>query len=456
MSLKNFSKVKITQNDKSVWKLYKIDGTEVSSFYEWCLFIQDKFSYTTRDKYSQVVSKFLDFLVEFKIFEQSVTKLEFKNAIDSYKHLLTYGKDSSHKNLKEIAYSLNFNKIKRTSWSNNIAAINSFLNYVFDKEADEREYLAIKRNIIIPEEYQSVLKELNRTIILNNKEKESIKQKSFLANLCRSVGQISINRSISANNNRSNDSDFKNLDFPSIEISNLLLNTTSYRDRAIYSLLAGTGIRSSEAISLTWDMIDIPNQKVYITNQFNNDNESIKFKGRNTTETYFIPELKHIFFQALYQYQLLEAKSVNHNFVFQFLKGENYGEPYYKVSRQGFIKEFKKTVKRANIKPPFFNKNHFWTPHSLRHFYGVYMLNYIPLENKFGFSIEEVQKMMGHKSVIITQKYARKSSEYIKAQLEYAEKSIDGEKMTLKDFNNLLFNNFNKNNLIGVIDDKSN
>lgn len=183
MSLKNFSKVKIIQNNKSIWKLYKIDGTEVKSFYEWCEFIQDKFSYTTRDKYSQVVSKFLDFLVEVNIFEQCVTKLEFKEAINNYKYLLTYGKDCSDISLQLVAQNLDFNKIQQASWSNNIAAINSFLNYVFDKEADERDYIAAKKKVIIPQEYRSVLDELNKITILNSKEKEAIKQKSFLANL---------------------------------------------------------------------------------------------------------------------------------------------------------------------------------------------------------------------------------------------------------------------------------
>lgn len=446
MALKNFSKIELKQNDKTYWKLYKLDGTEVVPFGEWCLFIQNKYAYTTRDKYTQVVAKFLDYLVESNIFEQSVTRLELKESIDNYKLLLHVGKSVSDRKVKKIAEELDFNKIAPASWSNNISAINSFLKFVFEKEEDEREYLSVKHGINIPVEFRDVLPELNRVTTLTSFQKEAIKQKSFLANVCRKVGEIKVSAGIKVEVNVKSNIDLKRLDFPAVELPKLLANTSCYRDRAIYALLAGAGIRSSEALALKWDLIDIPNQKVYIEDPqgiyFSDqmtDSEKIKFKGRATSLTFFIPELRHIFFQALYEYQLKEAIfPSNHEYVFQYLVGKERGTPYYTVSRQGFIKEFKKTVKRANIKSPSFDKKYQWTPHSLRHFYGVYMLNYIPLENKYGFSIEEVQRMMGHKSVTVTQQYARKAIEYIQTQLEYAEMAMDGKNMTLKQFNEIL------------------
>lgn len=446
MSLKNFTKIKLNKNNKTYWKLYKINGDELVPFSEWTFFIQDKFAFQTRDKYSQVVSKFIDYLVEVKIFENIITKLELKQAIENYKQLLSHGKNVTDENLKEIAYNLDFNKISPSSWSNNIAAINSFLRFVFEKEEDEREYLLLKENIKLPEDFNNFLPELNRTINLTYFQKEALKQKSYLANLYRKTGDITISAGLKSNYNKVINPDLKRLDFPSIEIPNLLKNTSCYRDRAIYALLAGTGIRGSEAIALTWDQIDIENQKIYIINPFEKEvNEKLRFKGRETNQTFFIPELRHIFFQALYNYQLKEVKNdVNHNYVFQFLKGKDLGSPYYKVSRQGFINAFKKTVKRANIKPPLFNNSHSWTPHSLRHFYGVYMLNYIPLSNGNGFSIEEVQKMMGHKSVDVTKQYARTESEYIQAQLKYAELKMDSKDLSLNDFNKIILENMKK------------
>lgn len=264
MSLKNFSKIELKTNNKSYWKLYKLDGTEVIPFTDWCLFVQNKYAYTTRDKYAQVVAKFLDYLVEVNIFEQSVTRLELKESIDNYKLLLHVGKSVSDLKLKKIAEELDFNKIAPASWSNNISVINSFLKFVFEKEEDEREYLYVKNGIHIPIEFKDVLPELNRIITLNQFQKEAIKQKSFLANLCRKVGEIKVSAGIKSDINVKSNIDLKRLDFPAIELSKLLSNTSCYRDRAIYSLLAGTGIRTSEALALKWDLIDITNQKVYI------------------------------------------------------------------------------------------------------------------------------------------------------------------------------------------------
>ena len=72
------------------------------------------------------------------------------------------------------------------------------------------------------------------------------------------------------------------------------------------------------------------------------------------------------------------------------------------------------------------------------------MLNYIPLNNGYGFSLEEVQKMMGHKSIEVTKQYARTASEYIQTQLEYAELKINGEELSLNDFNKILLENLSK------------
>jgi integrase len=439
MSLKNFSKIKLTKNSQSYWKLYRLDGSEIIPFTEWTLGIQNKFSFSTRDKYTQVVSKFIDYLVEVNIFEQDVTRMELKQAVDGYKQLLSYGKSISENKLNKIANTLNFNAISPSSWANNIAAINSFLKFVAEKEDDEREYLNIKNNIKIPIEFRDVLPELNRIKKLNTLEKQAIKQKSFIANLYRKNGEVTVIAGLKSNYTKDVKSNLDRLDFPSLQIPNLLRNATCFRDRAIYALMAGTGLRSSEVISLTWDMIDIPNQKVYILNQnLKNSDENIKFKGRNTIETFFIPELRHVFFQALYEYQLKEAdNNVNHNYVFQYLTGQERGDAYYKVSRQGFIKEFKKTVTRAQIPSPVIDRNYIWTPHSLRHFYGVYMLNYIPISTGYGFSIEEVQRMMGHKSVEVTKQYARRPAEYIQSQLEYAELRLSGVDTSLIDFNKI-------------------
>ena len=133
MALKNFAKVEKQENGKSYWSLYDVEGKSIISFEQWTKSIQDKCAFTTRDKYSQVVAKFLDYLVEVEIFEKVITRLDFLKSIENYKKLLSVGKIIENNILKKIAEELDFNKLVDSSWTNNIAAINSFLQYVWKK-----------------------------------------------------------------------------------------------------------------------------------------------------------------------------------------------------------------------------------------------------------------------------------------------------------------------------------
>jgi len=46
--------------------------------------------------------------------------------------------------------------------------------------------------------------------------------------------------------------------------------------------------------------------------------------------------------------------------------------------------------------------------------------------------------MMGHKSITVTQQYARKTTEYIQEQLEYAELGLENKNLNVSSFTNLL------------------
>ncbi|KKL27833.1 hypothetical protein LCGC14_2381190, partial [marine sediment metagenome] len=57
------------------------------------------------------------------------------------------------------------------------------------------------------------------------------------------------------------------------------------------------------------------------------------------------------------------------------------------------------------------------TPHSLRHFYGVFMLNFIPVEGGYGLRLPEVQKLMGHEDSSSTAHYAREDPIILESKL---------------------------------------
>ena len=127
--------------------------------------------------------------------------------------------------MQKIAEELDFNSIADSSWTNNIAAINSFLKFVFEKEEDYRDFLSVKHGVSLSEDFKTILPELNSITFLSQLEIIALKQNSYIANLYRK-----------------------------------------------------TGLRSSEALQLTWNMIDIENQKVYFISPKGGD--LFKNKGR--------------------------------------------------------------------------------------------------------------------------------------------------------------------------------
>lgn len=175
MALKNFSKIKLSNNQKSYWKLYDINGDEIEIYTLWTKDIQDKYALQTRDKYAQVVSKFLDYLVEVEIFGKDITRFEIKEAIQNYKNILSKGRDIESKKLNTIAFNLDFNKISPSSWSNNMAAINSFLEFNDELYTDQINHISIKNNIEIPESFASIISNLKSYGFLSSFERNSLK-----------------------------------------------------------------------------------------------------------------------------------------------------------------------------------------------------------------------------------------------------------------------------------------
>ena len=131
---------------------------------------------------------------------------------------------------------------------------------------------------------------------------------------------------------------------------------------------------------------------------------------------------------------------MSHDFLFQ---KEN-GRPLFasgkkgKSDRSNINKEFKKYLKSAGIET-----NNSLSPHSLRHMYGTYILNYLPINDgkTYGLAMEYVQQLMGHKSIASTEKYAIHDTKILQMQIESANKFIRNNKLDLCDLQNLHIDN---------------
>ncbi|MDH0640973.1 site-specific integrase, partial [Pseudomonas sp. GD03860] len=223
------------------------------------------------------------------------------------------------------------------------------------------------------------------------------------------------------------------LTFPIDRCKELIESAPSARDKMLWSLLAATGARISEALTmLNEDVrvdIDPAFNRVMIIDPDTRRNVLIKYisaaqlndlphKGRAHPETFLIEPFVSMFWIALDEYraemraQRLMAP-VRHDFLVRSLVD---GEPMHN-SYQALYERFHKAALKLTQRPYGF--------HSLRHMYGYYLVNHCPNPNphshrKFGLELSMVQQFMGHALIKTTKRYARQDAHLLQAAMAAA------------------------------------
>jgi integrase/recombinase XerD len=220
--------------------------------------------------------------------------------------------------------------------------------------------------------------------------------------------------------------------FPIDKCLDLIQSATCSRDKMLWSLLAASGPRVSEALTMLEQDIkpgESELNRVKIIDPSTRRNVLIKYlteseinalphKGRAHFQTFLIEPFASMFWIALEEYKTDLRKQrllapVTHGFLVRNLKN---GEPMYN-SYQTLYERFHAAALRTTGKSYGF--------HSLRHMYGYYLLNHCPnpkphSNRRYGLDIETVQKFMGHQSVKSTQRYARQDAHLLQATLAAA------------------------------------
>ena len=109
-----------------------------------------------------------------------------------------------------------------------------------------------------------------------------------------------------------------------------------------------------------------------------------------------------------------------HDFVFQYITGEQRGMPYFMSAASTRLEPFHKICTRIGVDLPRGT-----AAHSLRHMYGTYLLNYFPrASGDYGLPAPMVQQLMGHASLKSTLKYARYDQDLLKLEIENANRVL--------------------------------
>lgn len=127
--------------------------------------------------------------------------------------------------------------------------------------------------------------------------------------------------------------DTENKDFPLEHLQALIGAATSWRDKALWLLLAASGIRTSEARNMLLEDVAPEEQRVYVIDpngrRFKPPPtvlEQSRFKGRAIAATYLFPPLRQWFFDALEQYLKLEYVPTGDGYLFQYVEPARRGD----------------------------------------------------------------------------------------------------------------------------------
>lgn len=406
------------------------------------LLIDKGYASTTIKQYAGHVSRFLDFLYELKTVSTELNVVfDPSTVFRLYQDFLTFGDSSDTKLIRQVAKNIGKdNETNFRSIANGIeASLSLFMALrVFDNDDDS--FLGV-----ITHEHN-----------ISHRELSQIARNSWLEATKRSFGsknknKVKLFRKAARKNNRSS---LKALTKEKIKKSFPIDKSVQFffysdmtpaskfskiRDFLLYSLLAASGVRTSEALQVTvddinWDerTIDIisPNER-HNAGLTQTESEALCDKGRTTSLTFLIQPFAEIFWSILKVYIEHHYKSnVSHRFLFQKANGR----PFFCSDRSERSKTLKRYIKNFDQSLLHLGL------HAFRHTYAFYVLNYLPIvdekgnpTDRQGLPLAYVKVLMGHQNISSTEVYAKQDIDLIEFMLSAANSYIRDQNISLKE-----------------------
>jgi len=435
--VKNFVLVKAPLTNEADYLLLHLepdlpdDKREFKPFSHFAVTLKRRgYAPATKKLYCEHVGRFIDF-----VYEASKTnfptniEVTIASIIYSYEAYLLFGKDATNPIARKLAESLE--KEKPTSQKSLSETIETSISLFYTVSAARNEF---EPDHLFTPFYTC------RVEYRTQYEISAKKAKSWLAAVIRDSFKSVMPKKKkdtlfpqAKRRNRKNDkAEFKTIAYPIEKSVDLLrqvkprMSKTFYRDMTLYSFLAATGARTSEALQIRMPDIDSDEFRVFLRDPFarntpgltEDEHSCLAWKGRETELTFMIEPFASIFWENLEKYLNLEYNfSVGHDFLFQNLDGG----PLFTSDRSSRNKTFKKYAQKAGLLD-ITNIS----LHSLRHMYGIYTLNYMPVPGQStpGLPMAYVKILMGHASISSTMKYAKHDTDIIEAYLQHANQHV--------------------------------
>ena len=432
--LKNVSLVKTRLNGKQSWRLLDPNGHPICAFDIFAKTVQRR-SVNTRANYCRWLAEFFDYLFEASVWvpvgqDGNVSHDTLLEVIEAYDEYLVLGSDAGKEIARRVDGTLPSPRNSNSSSSTKHAAIRRFLKL---SEQVRLQMLELTKfgvsSTSIGEE--KLLSGIGEKHGLPNFQRRALVANSMLAGVI-SGGPKLIEEGILPTTAPDLSYEHERA-FPFDKLVEVLGHLTTYRDKALYAFCGASGCRISEALQLLWEDVDTATQTVRLVDPKSRPNcrsyialtseerDRLVWKGRATSVTLLIDPFATMFFEALASYLRHEyIPHGRHSFIFQYTRMEEQGAPYYLATASSRNGVLKRAIKLGGVQD-------LEGPHSLRHMYGTYLLNYFPRpDGTFGLPIGLVQTLLGHRQVKDTAKYARYDRDLLEAELKYANMELFG------------------------------
>lgn len=423
--MRNVSLVPARDFGEPTWRLINGTGEEVGPFtiFQRAL-VKRGYTFQTRRIYSRRLGEFIDYLFEASVVLASPpTKAELLDLVHGYQAILRFGSQVSDDLAKTLCERLGFGGYS-TSYENQVYAA---LDIFFRLSERQRRIDEIQTSSGKVDD--EPMFEMER-VPIKASSRSAMRASSMLAG-CISGGPQMIDKKIfSRLTTDSDEEEWPAKAFPYDKVLDLIRAPRTYRDRTLYALLAASGCRISEGLQVCMNDIDPKAGVVRLINPANRPSgfygsltqeiirKHLRWKGRKTSKTFLISPFAEEFWHNLQMYFEKEYyPGAGHPFLFQQTFHRSRGRPLALVHYSSVWEQFKKWATRIDC-PDL-------GPHSLRHMYGIYLVNFAPnTDGGSGLKTTLVSVFMGHKKVATTEGYALPDKNLAAQELAFANAAI--------------------------------
>lgn len=430
---RNVSLRKREIDGRTTWRLLGPDGKPIAAFDAYANSLR-RSPKNTRESYCRHVAEFLDYLIEVADVVargRQLTKLELSEAIDAYWDYLRRGTGATAKTACDVAARMPPSVNAGGSIVPKKAAVRRFLSLSEEVRKELAEVARMSGEPPASVDNEPLLPNLGKRRELQPHEVRAMQVNSMLAGVI--AGGPKFIDSVVFEDAEDRFVYDQSRAFPYDKVMDLIDAMPSYLDKTQYALLAASGCRTHEGLQILMEDVDVVGGTARLVDPASRlghpsyralsatERDSLAWKGRTTPLTLLIEPFASAFFESLKKY--LDVEHIphgRHDFLFQYRFEPSRGAPYFLSDPSTRLERFNKACRHVGVVLPRGTG-----PHSLRHMYGTYLLNYFPrATGDYGLPAPMVQQLMGHAEIKSTLKYAKYDQDLLKLEVQNANRVL--------------------------------